>query len=338
MRKFIGKMLAWIGGITVCGIGLIFVLATFARSGKAKLPAKVILELNLETEMLEDEPDNPFLRLAGQHTPVIRDIVEGLERAGGDSRVSGLIARIGAAPLSLAQAQEIRDAVIAFRAKKKFTVVFSETFGEFGPGNGAYYLATAFDQIWLQPSGDVGLLGLSMSGMFFRGTFDKLGIVPRMDQRYEYKNAMNQYTDKKFTAPHREALQAVLNSFYGQMVRGISQSRKLPEDKVRAIVDRGPMLGKEALDAKLVDALMYRDEAYLKAKVIADGQLLYLEKYLAAAGHPHDKGPVVALIHGVGAVVRGRGEVNPLEGSSVMGSDRVTAAFRQAIQDHAVKA
>jgi len=49
-----------------------------------------------------------------------------------------------------------------FRAHKKFAVAYSETFGEFGPGNGAYYLATAFDHIYLQPSGDVGLTGIIM--------------------------------------------------------------------------------------------------------------------------------------------------------------------------------
>jgi protease-4 len=86
----------------------------------------------------------------------VRDVLEALERGAADDRIVGLVARVGSGPMGLARIQELRDAVIAFRAQKKTAIAYSETFGEAGPGNGAYYLATAFDEIWLQPSGDVG--------------------------------------------------------------------------------------------------------------------------------------------------------------------------------------
>jgi protease-4 len=68
------------------------------------------------------------------------------------------------------------------------------------------------------------------------------------------------------------------------------------------VVDRGPYLGKEAVDAKLVDGLAYRDEVYeqLKAKLGTDVEPLYLEKYLDRAGRPHDSGKTIALVYGVG--------------------------------------
>jgi protease-4 len=340
MRKFIGRVLAWIGGIVVCLVILIFVIATFARSTKGKVPARAILEINLETGLFEEAPDDPFLRLAGQNVPGLRDIVEALERAKDDTRVAGMIARIGAAPISLAQAQEIRDAVASFREKKKFAVAFSETFGEFGPGNGAYYLSTAFDEIWLQPSGDIGLTGLSMESMFLRGTFDKLGLVPRFDQRYEYKNAMNAYTEKKFTPAHREAMEGINRSFFSQLVRGIAKARKLPEDQVKSIIDRAPLLGREALQAKLVDGVAYRDEVFAKVrgKAGGDAEFLYANKYLDRAGRPHSRGSVVALIFGSGAVVRGKSEVDPFSVTPIMGSETVAGAFRQAVKDQSVKA
>lgn len=339
MRKFIGKILAWIGGLVVIGVVFIMVVATFARSSKGKVPAHTILEVNLETAVLEDEPDDPFAKLVGQSTPVLRDIVEALKKAEDDTRVAGLVARIGAAPMSMADAQEIRNAVAAFRAKKKFAIAFGETFGEFGPGNTSYYLATAFDEIWLQPSGDVGLTGLVMEGMFLKGTFDKLGIVPRMDHRFEYKNAMNTYTEKKFTAAHREAMEKIRDSFFDQMADGIAKGRKLTVDQVKALVDKGPFLGKEAVDAKLVDGIAYRDEVFekVKQKGPAGAEMLYLSKYLDRAGRPHDSGPVVALIHGTGGVTRGKSEYSP-GGGGTMGSETVTAAFRDAIRDKNVKA
>jgi protease-4 len=339
MRKLLGTLLAWIGGITVFLVVILFVIATVARSSKSGVPSRVILEVNLETSMVEDAPDDPFAKLQGARIPVLRDIVEALDKAKDDSRVAGIVARIGAVPLSMAQAQEIRDAILAFRDKKKFAIVYSETFGEFGPGNGAYYLATAFDEIWLQPSGDVGLLGLNAEAMFVRGTLDKLGLVPRMDQRYEYKSAMNMYTDKKFTPAGKEATTKVMTSTFAQLVKGIAQGRKLQESQVTALIDKGPFLGKEALDAKLIDGVAYRDEVYAKVKEKGSGaELLYLDKYLDRAGRPHQSGPTVALIYGLGAVHRGKSGFDPLGSGPSMGSETVAAAFRQAIDDKSVKA
>src|SRR6516162_6521450 len=82
------------------------------------------------------------------------------------------------------------------RRSGKATVAWGETFGEFSPGNAAYYLATAFDRIWLQPSGDVGLTGLSLEQWFYRGALDKLGLEYEVGKRYEYKNAADRLTDK----------------------------------------------------------------------------------------------------------------------------------------------
>lgn len=339
MRKFIGRILAWIGGITIAFVILVFVIATFTRSTTGKVPSKTILEVNLETDIAEDTSNDPFLRL-GRTTPVLRDMVDALEKARDDERVTGLIARMGAAPISMAQAQELRDAIAAFRDKKKFAIAFAETYGEFGPGNGAYYLASAFDEIWLQPSGDVGLTGLSAEGMFLRGAFDKLGIIPRMDHRYEFKSAMETYTEKKFTPAAKEATSRVMESMFSQMTKGIAQGRKLKEPDVKSLIDRGPFLGKEAVDAKLVDGIAYRDEVFAKVKEKGgkDAQFLYLDKYLDRAGRPNQKGPVVALIHGLGPVVRGKGNVDPFSAESSMGSETVAAAFRDAINDKSVKA
>ena len=80
-------------------------------------------------------------------------------------------------------------------------MAYAETFGEFGPANNSYYLAAAFDQIYLQPSGDVGLTGVILETPFVKGTLGKLGLGFRGDHRYEYKNALNTFTETKYTAP-----------------------------------------------------------------------------------------------------------------------------------------
>ena len=337
MSKFIVRFLAILGALWL--IGMIIVLV-FVIGAKGRVPSKTILEANFEQTFLEDAPATPTAQLMLTEKQTVRDVVDAIDRGASDHRVVGMIARIGAAPMGMAQTQEIRDAVQRFRAHKKFAVAYSETFGEFGPGNGAYYLATAFDHIYLQPSGDVGLTGIIMESPFIKGTLSKLGLTLHGDHRYEYKNALNFYTETKYTAPHKEAMTAIMTSWFNQMKDGICKARQIAPEKFQAVVDAGPYLGKEAVAAQLVDAVKYRDEVYKDVKSQAgDGaELLYLDKYLSRAGRPHDRGKTVALVFGVGDVTRGKSDYDPVQGSQNMGSDTVAGAIRAAAEDKDVKA
>ena len=327
--------------IAVLGAGLVGAGIFVSGMRTPSVPARAILEVDLERALPETPPDDPFAVFGGERPLTLRDVVDALEKAGDDPHVVGLVARLGAAPIGVAEIQEVRDAVKAFRGKKKFAVAYAETFGEFAPGNGAYYLATAFDEVWLQPSGDLGLNGLVGESPFLRGTLDKLGVKPEFGQRHEFKNAMNLYTETKYTDAHREATKALLESIFAQMVKGIAEGRKMSEEEVRALVDRGPYLGPEALEAKLVDGLAYRDEvlAKLKAKGGKDAKLFGLPAYLKREGRPHDEGKrTIALVYGVGGVVRGKSGGNPLTGGQSMGSETVAKAIRTAVADDDVAA
>lgn len=337
MSKLIVRFLAILGTLWLIGM-VIMLVAVIGMKGK--VPSKTILEANLEQPLLEDIPDSPAARFTLNDRQTLRDVIDAVDRGADDDRVVGIVARIGAAPLGVAQTQEIRDAIARFRTHKKFAVAYAETFGEFGPGNGAYYLATAFDQIYLQPSGDVGLTGIIMESPFIKGTLAKLGMSFHGDHRYEYKNALNTFTETKYTPPHKEAMTAIMNSWFNQMKDGICQARGISPDKFQFIVDAGPYLGKEAVDAKLVDGVAYRDQVYsqVKSKAGSGAQLLYLDKYLDRAGRPHQRGKKVALIFGVGGVTRGRSDYDPVQGSQTMGSETVASAIRAAAQNEEVKA
>jgi protease IV len=337
MFKSIVRFLAILGALVLIGM----VIAVVAVIGsKGKVPSKTILEANFEQALMEDVPETPSARLLLHEKQTLRDVVDAIDRGAVDDRVVGIIAKIGAAPMGMAQTQEIRDAVVRFRSHKKFAVAYSETFGEFGPGNGAYYLATAFDHIYLQPSGDVGLTGIIMESPFIKDALSKLGVTFHGDHRYEYKNALNFLTETKYTDAHKEAMTAIMTSWFNQMKYGICDARQIAPDKFQAIVDAGPYLGKEAVDAKLVDAVAYRDEVYGKVKSQAGNgaELLYLDKYLSRAGRPHDSGKTIALVFGVGGVTRGKSNYDPVQGSQNMGSDTVAGAIRAATEDKNVKA
>jgi protease IV len=179
-----------------------------------------------------------------------------------------------------------------------------------------------------------------MESPFIKGMLSKLGVTFHGDHRYEYKNALDFYTETKYTGPHKEAMTAIMNSWFSQMKDGICQARQIAPDKFQAIVDAGPYLGKEAVDAKLVDAVMYRDEVYgkVKSKAGSGAELLYLDKYLDRAGRPHDSGKKIALVFGVGGVTRGKSDFDPVQGSETMGSETVAGAIRAAAEDSDVKA
>jgi protease-4 len=329
----------------LAGVGALTILALLAAGAwywkdKASVPERLVLEVDFERGVVENVPDEPVGRYLLKRFLVLRDVTEALNRAAEDRRVVGLVARVGASGMGMAQIQEIRDAVAAFRGKGKPAIAYAETLGEFAPGNGAYYLATAFDRIYLQPSGSVGLTGLISNTSFFRGTLDKLGILPRLARRKEYKTLVNRLTEKKYTEPHREANRSILASLFGQILEGISGARTLPVEEVRSLADRGPFPGKEAVEAKLVDGLAYRDEVYEKVRQTAgeDARFLDLDDYSRRVGSPPGNGETIALIYGVGGIRRGKSRYDPASGRFFLGPDTVGDAFRSAVEDKEVRA
>ncbi|MFP2933233.1 signal peptide peptidase SppA [Pyxidicoccus sp. 3LG] len=339
MKRFLIGSLAFIGAMSVLFVvGLIGLMVLASASGPT-VPSNLVLELDLENPLPEYVLDDSLAGAFGEDPATIRDVVDALEKAGTDPRVKSLVVRVGN-PGSPAMAQELRDAVKAFRATGKKAVAYTDSFGEVGNATIAYYVASAFDEVYIQPSGDLNITGLSFETPFARDAFAKLGVTPRYHKRAEYKNAVNTYTEQSYNAPHREATERFTNSLFGQVVRGIAEDRKLKEEEVRALIDRAPLLGQEAVDAKLVDGLRYRDEIYgtLKKEAGDGAELLYVKKYLERAGRPNVTGDTIALVYGVGGVLRGKSQSNPLSGEQTMGGDSVAAALRKATEDSRVKA
>src|ERR1700746_2392746 len=250
MRRLLIGFFAIVGFFTVLLIGGVALLVAGLKPKITPLADHIILSVDLTQGLAEGSHEDRLLRLLVGAEPTLRDVLDGIETASGDPRVKVLLARVGEDELGLAKIQELRDAIAAFRAKGKFALAFADSFGEFGPGTRPYYLATAFDEIWLQPMGNLGLTGLYAEVPFFRGTLDLLGIAPEFEHREEFKTAINSLTETKMTAPHREEVDALLASIGGQVIRGIAEARKLPEAEVRASIDRGPLLADEALQAK----------------------------------------------------------------------------------------
>ena len=324
--------------------------AATIRPGGAGGHGRLLLELDLTGGLGVAPPSDLLGRLQAARALTMTVAVRKLAEAEDDPAVRGLVAKVGGGRLRLAQAQEIAAAVRSFRAAGKRAWAWAETFGELGPGTPGYTVAAAFDEVWLQPSGDVGLTGVAVEGVFLREALHRAGIEPQFDQRYEYKSAADRLLQREFTPANREASERVATSALDQVVTEVAGGRLLAPDVVRDLVDRAPLSSTEALEARLVDRLGYRHEVYATARE-ATGEGVRL-RYLAAysrhrppAEHAREtvrrrvaqrRSGVVALVHAVGEIRLGRGG-RGLQGPA-LGSDSLSAALRAAADDDAVRA
>lgn len=322
-------------------------VVTGIEEARRRRTADIVLELDLTEPVMEEAAHDPLGAVLARHRVPLRTVLQGLRRSARDPRVRGLVTKLGGShpALGFAQAQELLDAVRELRDHGKLTVAWAETFGELGNGSVPYLLATGFDEIWLQPSGDLGLTGAATEVPFLRGALDKAGITPQIAQRHEYKNAANVLTERGFTAAHREATERLVESVMEQLVATVAANRNLAPDSVRGLIDRAPLFADEALEAGLVDHLGYRDDVYdaVRARAGADVVLQYLGRYrrsrLAELSSRVAAPPpgTVALVHVTGPIHLGRSRRRPLGGASA-GADTVTAALRSATRADEVKA
>ena len=320
------------------------------------VPNGCVLELDLRSVPPETTSFDPLAIIAGGRRPMaLRETVAAIHRAAEDPRVAGLIARVQLGGSAPAAVQELREAIAVFSAVKP-SLAWAETF----PSTLSYYLASAFREVWMQPSGVVGLIGFASNAMFLRDALDKAGIEAQFVARGEYKSAANLFTEDGFTEAHREAVTRMLESVQEEVWRGIADSRKIDPDALDSLADQAPLLRDEAVDAGLVDRIGFRDEAYARIAEMAGVQKdsqdgpeeqaaprLYLARYAGAArsrlappvpplpGRRPKPTFAVVTIHGM--IVNGRGgpQFLPL-GPSAAGGDTIAAALRAAAADDAV--
>lgn len=326
MRRFLIGSLAVIGALslvlTIVAVGVLsWVIDEF--ESPEPLPDKIALVLDIEGSVDEAPAAEPLAALLPERAPLgLLDYVDAIDRAATDPRVTTLVADLSASGLGLAQTQEMRAAVFRFRAAGKTAIAFADSYE--GGGIGAYYLASAFDRVWLQPSGMLGLTGVSIEIPMLRGALDEVGITAEFEQRYEFKGVMAPLTERTLPPAMRDNLTQVAESLFAQAVAGIASARGLGGTAVTAMIDRGPLLASEAKANGLVDVLGYRDDVLA---VVGDAEPVAAGRYLATAGHPHTEGTRIALVHLDGSIERG--DAGPL-GS---GGGATSGYFTRVIED-----
>jgi protease-4 len=321
------------------------------------VPNGCILELDLQSLPPETSGFDPMAFIAGGGRPLLlRQAVAAIHRAAEDTRIAGLIARVQLSAAPPGAVQELREAIVAFTAVKP-SLAWAETY----PGTLSYYLASAFREVWMQPSGTVGLIGFATNALFLRDALDKAGLQAQFIARGEYKSAANMFTQDRYTEAHREADSRLIESLHNQVWQGIAESRRLDVSALDELADRAPLLRDDALSAALIDRVGFRDEAYRRIGELTDPDAdsnpdsddapprLFLSRYAQtryAQTRKHGPSlpgrkakPAVAVITVAGPIVGGRGGpgLSPF-GRSSAGGDTIAAALREAGADDDVKA
>jgi protease IV len=295
-----------------------------------------VLRLTLSGDVPEFRVNEGLDAMLGRPQPAMFTYYKKLKQAAKDPNIAGLVLRMKSFSMGPGKIEELRSLIREFKANGKWTACHADTFGEFGPGTGSYYLASACDTVDLNPIGELNLTGLHAEVMFLRGALDKLHVVPDFDHIAEYKTASDTFTEKAMTPANREMMESLVGDIFTHLVDDIAAARHLTPAAVRAAVDRAPLSARDALQAKLVDGLMFEDEFEDAVKARAGGRLNLVDDADYAVDNPG--GERIAVVFGMGEIFMGESANSPFGGSATMGSETYVKAFRQVRKDPSIKA
>ena len=265
-----------------------------------------------------------------------------LQRAKEDKTIDGVMLRLGMAGYSMGRVQEMRDSILDFRSSGKKVICYIEL-----AGDKEYYLAAACDKIMLNHAGYLSLDGLRSEVSFYKGILHKLGIEADLYHIGKYKSASEMFTREDMSDAHRESLDSLLDDLYEQMISGIAEGRGMSSSQVAKKIDEGPYIAKEAIEAGLVDDLVYEDQleeiaeqTFGKKKEKLTGKQYGSRKYHR---YDWDTEPKLAVIYATGTIAPGKslfadGNFSFLPIPRIMGSDTITSAIRKAREDSSIKA
>lgn len=247
------------------------------------------------------------IRIMDSKTKSIETLIQDVKKAKNDSSVQGIVFKNPSFSSSFALLQEFTEAIQDFKASgKKVSFYYNNI------SNGSYmFAASVADAIYLNPLGMVDLRGMSINSPYFAELLDKVGVDVLNFRSYKYKNAGNMFSETEMTEAERESYDTLLDSIFGQMVDGVESGRgeklKSPFTK---LVDAGPyFLSTDALDAGLIDKIIYEDELdkTLKADFGFGKSLKKIPNYVDYTWHkPRES--MVAVIYAQGDIVMGKGD------------------------------
>lgn len=343
MKSFVKYVLATVTGLVITAglivLVIIGIVGSMSKGKEVHLDEASVLHLKLNYPLKDRTDGDPLQFLAALNSemdkPVgLMDLMEQIDHASGDPKIKGIFLDLSFVDAGYAKLSELRDALITYRESGKFVVAYSDMFY-----NKTYYLASAADKIYLNPKGSFIFNGMAADVTFVSEAMKKLGIELQPIKRGKFKGAIEPFVLDSLSPANREQIESYLHSIYGNFVNSLAVQRGISADEVDRIADE--MLVKnpaEALEHKLVDGLVYRDEVYAMINDLIgkdeDTKIAFVKpaQYAnswKAKGVPEGK---IAVIYAEGGIVSGKGDKDEI------GADAYAEALREIRLDDDIKA
>lgn len=310
-----------LGALTlVCLLGLIGF--AYINSNTINIEDDTYLTIDFSKPLVETEDTSILADLADETPLQYTKLLQSIEFAATDDKITGLVAKINVVDLEPAQVQEIAQTIAKFKTSGKKTIAFSQGFGPFGHGNSEYYLASFFDKIYMQPHTYIGLTGISIEIPFIKNFLDKIGLDSEFYARYEYKNAMASLTDAKISKVYAKEMEEFGKAMLAEIKSDIVRNRHL-NDTFENIINTAPLTAEDGVKLGLIDGIMYQSQ--LEKQLKQDGTQHFVDMNDYAAGLYPNSGdlPTVAVLNLNGEIKDGKTEDSLDSGNVIAGASVV---------------
>ncbi|MBN1514409.1 MAG: signal peptide peptidase SppA [Phycisphaerae bacterium] len=316
-------------------------------------PAKIV-HFRISGPMPE-RPTGESLSLSMQQPVSLHELTERMSKARFDDSVKAVVLTFESPSMGLAQLEELRKAIELFRAVDKDVYIHADALS-----TGLYALACSASHVSVVPTGDVWLTGLYAESPYLRGLLDKIGVLPEFIQMGDYKSAGETLTRTGPSEPAKEMMNWLYGGLYESLVDMIAQSRQMPVDKVKEIIDNGPYTAEEAKAVGLIDSVQHAEDFTadlqkrygMSAKLVRDygkkkgPSIDFSNPFSAFMGlldeitksSRESTGTAVAVVYVEGTIMTGSEQPSPFGGSAGAFSSTIRRALDKAEEDPSIKA
>lgn len=348
MKDFFKYVFATVVGIVISTVVLFILffviligaITSFSEDKKVEVKSNTVLYLDLDQPIIERTPENSLSGLpifgSGEEKAIgFNDLIKALNAAKTDDNIKCIYINVSAPNAGMATMLEVRNAIIDFKKSKKPIIAYSEIYTQ-----GAYYLASAADKVYLNPQGALEFKGFSSELTFFKGALDKLGIEAQIIRVGNYKSAVEPFIATKMSDYNRKQVTAYIGGLYSTFLQGISETRNISTDSLMMIAnDYKIKQPKDALAFKMVDALKYKDEVLDELKQITEKDKKSSISTVNINDYFNNLPKEILTGSSKVAVIYANGDIVGGEGSDEqIGSERISRAIRKARLDDKIKA
>ncbi len=346
MLQFLKYVLASLVGLLLFFVLAFIIVAGIVASASSERSARIadntVLKLSFDKPILERSVEDPLgdleipFRSSRQGIGLV-ELRKAIQSAQKDDRIKGIFLDLSVVNGGYASIEEIRNMLLDFKQSGKFITSYAENYSE-----GAYYLASVADRIYINPLGLLEFNGLDSQIPFIKGTLDKLEVKPEIFRVGDFKSAIEPLILERMSDSNRVQVSSYLNSIYNTNLQNIARSRNLDFNELRNISDN--MLVRDAQDAlryKLVTDVGYFDQMEADMRKALDikeeGKISFasLNRYIRSEGIEAEQtggDNRIAVIFASGEIQRGKGD------DQTIGSESISDAIRKARLDKKVKA